>query len=267
MAARKRDPAALLAEQLVDRLRQLAATPGSPYPLTLHELVQLVDPRATPRLILAAAGPRRKEFTKHAIVARSDLLAPVALLDDVPVLAESRILLEYTLGACRTTSNQAFTPSVLRARLTGRLQKAFQDALIRHIEEGTLPPTIGWVLISRSRKLFLMSDLHQGSVREHQPPPTGIVAAPLDFATAFDTAFRSLDQQEGGHNFVSLTALRRALPLERPDFDRELRGLRAAGRYSLSAAEGRHGLTEEDRAAGIMEDGTLLLYVSKRTPT
>ena len=39
-----------------------------------------------------------------------------------------------------------------------------------------------------------------------------------------------------------------------------------AGRYSLSAAEGRHGLTPEEREAGILEDGTLLLYVSRKTP-
>ena len=49
-------------------------------------------------------------------------------------------------------------------------------------------------------------------------------------------------------------------------FNAELRKLRVAGRYTLSAAEGRHGISPEEHAAGIVEDGSLLLYVSRKAP-
>ena len=42
-----------------------------------------------------------------------------------------------------------------------------------------------------------------------------------------------------------------------------LRELRRRGRYSLSAAEGRFGISPTERDAGIMEEGTLLLFVSR----
>jgi hypothetical protein len=58
--------------------------------------------------------------------------------------------------------------------------------------------------------------------------------------------------------------LRQALPVDRAVFDAELRRLRIAGRYTLSAAEGRHGTNAEERAAGITEEGALLLYVSRK---
>ena len=69
-----------------------------------------------------------------------------------------------------------------------------------------------------------------------------------------------------GYTFLPQPELRRAVPAARATFDAELRQLRLAGRYSLSAAEGRHGITSEEREAGIVEDGTLLLYVSRKTP-
>ena len=58
--------------------------------------------------------------------------------------------------------------------------------------------------------------------------------------------------------------LRRALPFDRATFDAGLDALRRAGRYTLSAAEGRYGITPEEQEAGIVEDGTLLLYVSRK---
>jgi hypothetical protein len=42
--------------------------------------------------------------------------------------------------------------------------------------------------------------------------------------------------------------------------------LRHQGRYSLSAAEGRHGILPEEHDAGIIEDGSLLLFVSRKAP-
>lgn len=66
-------------------------------------------------------------------------------------------------------------------------------------------------------------------------------------------------------NLVSLALLRPAVGLDRDTFDRALRQLRQSGILSLSQAEGRHGLTDADRAAAIREgDSLLLLYVSRR---
>jgi hypothetical protein len=98
-------------------------------------------------------------------------------------------------------------------------------------------------------------------------PAAAELAAPaVDFRAAFEEAFGRLDREGGGHNFVSLIALRQALPVARADFDRELRQLRQAGRYTLGAAEGRDGISPEERAAGITEEGSLLLFVSRNTP-
>jgi hypothetical protein len=54
------------------------------------------------------------------------------------------------------------------------------------------------------------------------------------------------------------------LPVERTTFDAGLEELRRAGRYTLSGAEGRHGVSDAERDAGICEVGTLLLYVSRK---
>ena len=88
---------------------------------------------------------------------------------------------------------------------------------------------------------------------------------PSDFGRRFEEVFNRLDREAGSHNFVSLVPLRVALAdIGRDAFDRGLQDLRRAGRFTMSAAEGRHGLTVEERTAGIIEDGTLLLHVSRR---
>jgi hypothetical protein len=112
--------------------------------------------------------------------------------------------------------------------------------------------------------------LTEPSKGEVSPPPSVPAPqqerAPLAFSQAFDEVFVRLDRAAGGHNFVSLADLRPALNVERTVFDAGLREMRRAGQFTFSAAEGRHGLGEAERAAGITEDGTLLLYVSRRTP-
>jgi hypothetical protein len=86
----------------------------------------------------------------------------------------------------------------------------------------------------------------------------------VDFGQRFEEAFARLDRERGGHNLVSLVALRQALAEDRAGFDAGLRQLRREGRYSLSAAEGRHGISPEERDAGIVEDGSLLLFASRK---
>jgi hypothetical protein len=85
-----------------------------------------------------------------------------------------------------------------------------------------------------------------------------------DFGRLFDEAFARLDQQRGSHNLVSLVKLRQEVPVERMTFDTELHRLRRAGRYTLTTSEARHGISHEEQEAGIVEDGTLLLFVSRK---
>jgi len=272
----KTNSVALLAEKMVQMLRSLRRQGEASYPLTLKHLGELSDADAEPKTILSAASPRRKAFSQHAVVARADLQAPVALLEDLPRLAACGMLLEYLLGISRTATNQAASVPELAKKVTGKLQKPFQDAVNRRIEEETLPQGVGWLLVKRSKKLFLLQDLHVGGGQRESattaPAQTAAkVESPVrpqddsgEFAQAFDDAFQRLDRQHGAHNFVNLVELRRAVPGTRESFDAELRQLRLAGRYSLSAAEGRHGLSPEEREAAVLEDGTLLLYVSKK---
>jgi hypothetical protein len=271
----KTDSVVLLAEKMVQMLRSLRRQGEASYPLTLKHLGELSGADAEPKTILSAASPRRKAFSQHAVVARADLQAPVALLEDLPRLAACGMLLEYLLGISRTPTNQAASVPELAKKVTSKLQKPFQDAVNRQIEEETLPRSVGWLLVKRSKKLFLLQDLHVGGGQRESatlaPAETAKVESPVrprddtsEFAQAFDDAFQRLDRQHGAHNFVSLVELRRAVPGTRESFDAELRQLRLAGRYSLSAAEGRHGLSPEEREAAVLEDGTLLLYVSKK---
>jgi hypothetical protein len=188
------------------------------------------------------------------------------------------------------------SPSELKSKLTSKLQKPFQEAVNRRLADGGMPPGVGWILINKAKKLFLLSDLHVGPEQapvfgesradslfgtqysvlgtQYTESPAAGGEAPRcvpeaghsDFASAFNDAFAKLDRQAGGHNFVSLVALRSAVPRAREEFDAELRALRLAGRFTLSAAEGRHGLTAAEQEAGILENGTLLLYVSLKSP-
>jgi hypothetical protein len=269
MAVKRASAAAELAAKMWHVLRQRREQGGAGAPLTLAALAAQADPGAAPRAVLAALN-QRKVFGPLAITARRDLDAPVALTDDLPHLAASPQLLGYALRCARTASNHVASVAELKKKLTTRLQAPFQEAVQKHIQEGTLPPAVGWLLIKNSRKLFLLSDLHTAALLPGPQPQGRAVAdegrGQESFARAFDEAFARLDRQAGGHNFVSLAELRPALGCDRAAFDADLRALRAAGRYTLSAAEGRHGLTPAERDAGVTEDGTLLLFVSRKAP-
>jgi hypothetical protein len=241
-------------------------------------LLELADPETSAALIQKAIGKRT--FQRRVVLARAKIWdAPIALADDLELLAGSRLLLEFMLQSLRTPSNQAFSAAQLKAKTSRKLQAPFQAVLRRQIDEGSLPPTVGWLMINRAKKLFLLADLHTApqdsgvtALRPSAQPSisgeeafTGEPSA-SSFPQTFEQTFAELDRRAGAHNFVSLVDLRAALPVPRDVFDRELQKLRLAGRYGLSAAEGRHGLSPEEAAAAITEDGTLLLYVSRKMP-
>jgi hypothetical protein len=268
------DPAAELAERLLRVLQAQRSLGGSAYPLRLHRLAELTDPLTPKSVILKAAG--KKSFLQQVIVARAkELEAPLALAEDLSSLAASPLLLDFLLRQARTASNHLFSPADLRKKATSKLQKAFGEALTRQLDEGTLGPGVGWIM-NRSKKLFLLQDMHtsrpaappQPAPSAPPPPPVSQAlpadgTAVLDFEPAFAAAFERLDRDQGGPNFVSLVQLRQALPVPRAAFDEELQKLRRAGRYRLAAAEGRHGISAAEQEAGILEDGALLLFVSR----
>jgi hypothetical protein len=187
----------------------------------------------------------------------------------------------------------------LKAKVVKPLQEAFLESINRRVADGQLPPDVGRLLHKKKPLLFLVRDIVSGSVEcggraqgaqarpaasgvriptadngEKNPgsgrtePPQTLVAASeqaAEFARAFDETFRRLDGQGRSHNFVSLLELRRGLlRFDRQAFDAGLRELRRVGRYTLSAAEGRQGVSPEEQEAGIIEDGALLLYVSRK---
>jgi hypothetical protein len=267
MAART-NPASALAEKMVRVLQSLRSLGPDSYPVSLRRLAELSDATAPARLILSAASPQQKAFRQYALAARKDLDAPVALTEDVHLLAESALLLAFAFQVTRTVGTHAFTVPGLKKKLTSDLQKPFQEALTRRLDGETLPAGVGWILIKGKKNLFLLNDLHTSRAAPARKAELLAVAPrpAQDFATSFDDAFRQLDREAGNHNLVSLVDLRRRLSAGPAQFNAELRELRLAGLYTLSAAEGRHGLGPQERDAGIAEDGTLLLYVSRKTP-
>jgi hypothetical protein len=271
--AAKRDAAADLAEKLLWALEAQRALGNDRYPLTVQHLAELAEPQASPAQIARALG--KKRFQQQVVLVRRKLAqTPIALAADLDTFAGHRMVLEFLLESLHTPSNQAFSVAQLKDKAAGKLQKAFQAAINRQIADGSLSSRVGWLTINRSKKLFLLADVQKGNavaaspIRAPVPPPSAPdqPTRPADGLAGFEAVFGQLDRQVGGHNFVSLLDLRRAWPVSREVFDAELRRLRLAGRFGLSAAEGRHGISPEERDAAIVEDGTLLLYVSRKAP-
>jgi hypothetical protein len=257
-------PEVALADRLVRALEAQRRQGPDSYPVARSRLVELTGP-APPSLVLRKAQ-KVEPFTSRVVPLTKKGKDPLlALADDVESAAGSPRVLTFLLASSRSASAQAFSLNDLKAGLTKPAQGPFVAALTRQTDTDALPPGVGWIGRKKERLLFRLEDVR--GVRSPAPAPAPArppAPAAADFEAAFDEAFARLDRANGSYNFVSLVDLRRALPLDRATFDGRLGQLRRAGRYSLAAAEGRHGLTDEQRAAGITEEGTLLLFVSRR---
>jgi hypothetical protein len=257
--------ASALAWKMLRRLelhRQQAASE----PLTLDVLIQSVDPAATPEL--AARALKEKVLKPHLILAvPGSPQTPVALAEDAAGLADWPGLLVSVLAAVRTPQDQAVALKDLKKNVAKPLQAAFAASLERRLNAHTLPASVGLLHVKRSPLFFLLADVSTSWPTVPASAPTRAVQEPFsgdDFARCFEEAFDRLDRERGSHNLVSLVGLRAALEVDRATFDAQLGHLRRRGRYSLSAAEGRHGISPEEHHAGIMEDGSLLLFVSRK---
>jgi hypothetical protein len=253
-------PAQELAERLVAALR--ARRDSGSYPATTQQLVDTV--RVEAKLVKKALA--EETFRAQVILAvAKNFDGPVVLRGDESLLVASPLLLHFTLALARSESNQAVPLTNLKKKVSKDLQPAFERAILDGLSRRALPAGLGALRIKKKDYLFLMRDVQSAG----PPAPVlethaGSERPVLDFATAFDEAFTRLDQRRGSPNFVSLVDLRRELPVDRDTFNRELRNLRRAGRFTLNAAEGRDGLTPEEQDAAVREEGTLLLFVSRK---
>jgi hypothetical protein len=234
------------------------------YPVRQSRLVELTGPPPPPKVLKKALAA--KPFAGRAVPLLKEKADPLWVFADDPRLL--RLLLE----TCRTETVQAFPVSGLKTKLSKQAEGPFADALGRLLTDGGVPG-IAWIGARVGKKeerlLFLMEDVRgprAAAAPSRFAPETPAAPPPADFAAAFDEAFARLDRQAGSPNYVSLADLRKALPVDRAAFDAQLRRLRESGRYTLGAAEVQDGLGEEQRAAGVVEDGSLLLFVSRRSP-
>jgi len=269
----------VLARALKKNLEAQRQAGNGAYPLTLALLAETTQPNTKPALLQAALA--QSDFADHVIFALPKnrklqrLESPLALSADRDVLASSPLLLETAIALSRTNDTQLVAESDLKKKLNPDLFDSFRQALAGRVQSKAFPPGIGCLLQKKKPLLFLLSDVPEVRVVSEamvipaptpQPRPTPPIApsrAILDFARLFDEAFDRLER-ERGHNFVNLVDLRRVLATDRETFDAGLQGLRRAGRYTLSGAEGRDGISPEENQAGIREEGSLLLYVSRR---
>ncbi|MGH7168891.1 MAG: hypothetical protein ACRELF_01055 [Gemmataceae bacterium] len=254
-------PAEELSEKLVQALIELRERGPDAYPAELHRVVEQTGRAPAARVLTQALNtePFRSQAMRP-LPKRPD--SPVVLADDSERLLASPRLLRLALAVARTPDNQAVSANDLAKKLAKNLQGDFLTAVNRQVSARILPDDLGVLVVKKKPLLFLRADINAGS-----RPACGLAkpqVAAMDFAQLFDEAFARLDREHGGHNHVSLVELRRAVPVERAAFDIGLRDLRRAGRYGLSAAEGRHGLRVEEQDAAIHEDGSLLLFVSRR---
>ncbi|WP_182870934.1 hypothetical protein [Stieleria mannarensis] len=250
--------------------------------LTLDQLGRLADSDANSDLVQQAA--RTKCFATATIAARgNDTAAPVARLEDLELLAKSSQLLQYVMSLFDKNKTRAYTVAKLKSKLSARfnkrLQVAFQSAVLDRLATGQMYPGFGYVVAGGARPhLFRLADLHpaqwraaidQSDSRSPQPPTSLSQSAPANrpltsFSQQFDAAFEQLDREQGSYNFVNLAALRAALPsYSREEFDSQLRQLRLSRRIRLSGAENRNDVSPQQRAAGIQEAGSLLLYAQR----
>ncbi len=252
-----RAPEVVLAENLLRMLRSQRALGGDAYPLPLSRLVELTQPGADAALQKKALA--RPEFKVQVVLALPrEKDTPLALAEDQELLASSPLLWQALLNRARSESDkeQAFDGAALEKKLAPPLKEPFRRTLDRGVRSRSLPAGVGFLLHKKKPILFLLRDVEANVGRASTAAP--------DFARQFDAAFERLDRQGGTHNLVSLVELRRAVPSDRNTFDVELRRLRVTGHYTLKLAEGRDGITPEEQAAGIPEDGKLLLYVSRK---
>lgn len=288
------------ADLAVKMVEVVVAARGGPM-LTVRRLADLVGARPgdaafkmalqdgafTGRVFVAAPKAKSKAgFLPDALV---------CAVQDIAQLARDEAVLAYAMRLVCTPKTTAQKITDLAGALTGarkgELVSAFKENLQQRVADGTLPAWLGYVLVRGKEYLFRRDDIFPRddatitptAMPEKTPTSPPVSAQPMgpatppptfnpvnqpdgEFARCFESAFNQLDRADGNRNFVKLLAMRQALPqFDRATFDAGLNELRRAGIFTLDAADGGVvTLSPEERAAGLIELGALLAYVSRR---
>src|SRR5262249_5810101 len=158
--AAKNPAIAELAEKMIQVLRDRRDQGEDSYPLTLKRLADLADPAATDDL--RAKAVKHKTFTGHALLARKKAPdTPVALVEDLDRLANSRLLLEWTLEQACTPKAPAQPVDKLTKKVDEPLRKPSADAIERRLRGNALPETVDALELRKKTYLFL----------KRMPPP------------------------------------------------------------------------------------------------
>lgn len=269
--------------------RALELVRSADAPTTLGDLAGRLGVR--PNIALVTTLGQRSFAEAAKIFTLTGQAVPEAPVYEVEDLERPEVLghvLEFVLSRCRGKADAAFSAPELEKKVRGSAGTALKGAVRSALADGRLPPGFGAVLRKRATVVFRLADMVTGkgarpvqSVRPAAEPPPQAAPQPEsaahstrpasppppggDFAAEFDRAFDELDAAGRRLNHVKLYDLRRALPhFDRATFDAELRELRRAGRYDLNPSEGTHGrLTDDERAAGIVEAGSRLVYCQR----
>lgn len=273
-------PEAVLSQKLVAALRSLKADEPGSYPTTFSHLCSRVGPEAG--ILVAGRAASLAPYSAEVITAFPTAVdSPIGLAEDVQQIAESPLLLPVLLPKHIKPEQQVVSVTALAKTkgLHAAVQPFVEAAVERMIASNSLPPALGALKISRKWNLFFQKDVVRsgatgsdtsGSVKSQ--PETSVsnsvatVPQKGSFADDFVAAFEKLDRESSFRNYLKLLDLRRQLPdYDRSEFDR---GILDLCRQRLFGLEGSDGstvkLTEEERSAGIMDGGSLLVYCRRR---
>ena len=229
--------------------------------------------KASKRLLSSAKNNATGEAAKAALV-----IFP----EDLDVIASSPGLLLQCLKLATKPGTQLFTIAELTAGLASKFGDRSRKAWMGSLESDQLPREVGVLRRRKIAYLLLMDqiprhDALQRPVLDHgaknqtshdQREQRDQSAAESELSPQILSVFDRLDRDAGGHNYVTLAALRDAFPqTPRQEIDDAIHALRRAKHITLDSADGRHArLSEAEIAAGILESGQRLVYVARRLP-
>lgn len=284
---------AVVAAQVATALTRAVRSRQAPTPLA-----ELLDDPEIVRLCEGLkAADRKKVLTDpaltgaHLTTARSGkskpplpdaLILPREALNDELMIGR---LLRMRIEALTTTAATAFDAPTIVKGFDPELARSSETRLARLTRRERLVDGVGCVLVPAKNQpksyyfavaaVLPAPEAHRPSPAveppSSEPPPqagrviSGTNGQPPDFAAAFRSAFDRLDRQAGRRNLIKLVDLRRELDgVDRPAFDAGLRRLREAGEYQLDRHDGRYRtLTDEEREAAIVENGSTFVYVAR----
>ncbi|MFO0946746.1 MAG: hypothetical protein U1D30_12495 [Planctomycetota bacterium] len=285
-----------LGERLLAVLESQRQLGEDAYPPTIESLRNLAAIDGSMKSVLDLFA--KSTLLREKIVGSNSKPEPgtwVVFREDVEKLIDHPPLVESAIRRARGAQSGLVSLDRVTQVMPAEIRTPFRLGLERSLAEDRLPDTVAWIQDKQSVKLLLLEDLRPkrlmtaaSAARPRLPSSASVPPASLprvnlssgavsdvpsstwddsfaDFATAFEEAFRRLDDRKW--NSVSLLELRREMSnYSRESFDEHLRTLRRQRRFSLSAAHERQGLSEEQRRAAILEAGVPLLNVSKEQP-